>query len=69
VGFAQLGHPELDHESAAGSEVTGGVAEASDLFGLGEQIRHRIVDEWTSVAVQARWIHPPQSADWWIQHV
>ena len=36
--LAQLRYPELDHEAAARCEVAGGIAEARDLLGLGEQV-------------------------------
>lgn len=43
--LAQLGHPELDHEPAAGRQMAGRIAEARDLLGLGEQVGDRVEDE------------------------
>ena len=40
--LAQLRHPELDRKPAAGCQVTGGVAEARDLFGLSQQVGDRV---------------------------
>lgn len=43
--FAQLRHPQLDDKAAAEREVTRRVLKASDLFGLGQQVRDRVEDE------------------------
>ena len=41
----ELGHPDLDHEAAAGLEVRGDVPEARDLRRLRRQIPDRVEDE------------------------
>ena len=43
--FAQLRHPQLDDEPAAGCEVTRRVLKAGDLFGLGQQVGDRVENE------------------------
>src|ERR1700733_14606807 len=43
--LAQLRHPQLDHEAAAGPEVTRCVAKAGHLPGLSEQVGDRVVNE------------------------
>ena len=43
--LAQLRHAQLDHEAAAGLQMTGRIAEAGNLRGLCQQVRDRVIDE------------------------